>query len=296
MGIEHISSEPAKDDGHVRGLDSIEVGGIKLYGVTRGGVETCLMAPDLGVMFDIGMVPPGALKADRVLVSHAHADHMAGIHYLLAQRTLHRLGRVEIYMPAEAVEDVETILAAWARLEGPDARPYDFRITGVTPGKPWPISVDLNARPLRSTHRVPSIAWQIERLSRRLRPDLVGAPREKIIAARDAGEDINIRHAEPILCVSGDTQIELWDQNPDLMRCKVLVHEVTSWGDTPNTETTRMWGHTHVEEIISRCEQFEGEALVLVHRSMRHSRGEAERVVRERFPASVRDKVHVFGH
>jgi ribonuclease Z len=49
-----------------------------------------------------------------------------------------------------------------------------------------------------------------------------------------------------------------------------------------------------VDEVIEHAEKFEGEALVLVHRSLRHSFAQAEKIVRERFPASVRDKVHVF--
>jgi hypothetical protein len=32
-----------------------------------------------------------------------------------------------------------------------------------------------------------------------------------------------------------------------------------------------------------------------MHRSQRHSKMQAEQVVRERFPESVRDRVHVFG-
>jgi ribonuclease Z len=47
--------------------------------------------------------------------------------------------------------------------------------------------------------------------------------------------------------------------------------------------------------LIERAEQFTGEALVLVHRSMRHTRSEAETLVQRRFPAAMRDRVHVFG-
>ena len=60
--------------------------------------------------------------------------------------------------------------------------------------------------------------------------------------------------------------------------------------------STREWGHTHVDELIEHAERFEGEALVLVHRSLRHARSFAERVARERFPRAVRDKVFVFGN
>ena len=80
-----------------------------------------------------------------------------------------------------------------------------------------------------------------------------------------------------------------------MLRARVLVHEVTAWDDRRSVEEIRKWGHTHVEEMIPMAERFEGEALVLVHRSLRHSAQQAREIVAARFPASVKDRVHVFG-
>jgi ribonuclease Z len=76
----------------------------------------------------------------------------------------------------------------------------------------------------------------------------------------------------------------------------VLVHEVTSWDGRRDVAEMRAWGHTHVDEMAAVAEAFEGEALVLVHRSLRHRRSEARAIVQRRFPSTVRDRVHVFGH
>jgi ribonuclease Z len=102
-------------------------------------------------------------------------------------------------------------------------------------------------------------------------------------------------HTADLLCVTGDTQIELFRDEPRVRGCRVLVHEITAWDERRTVAETRAWGHTHVDEIIACAAEFEGDALVLVHRSPRHTRGQAEDVVRDRFPASIRDKVHVFG-
>jgi ribonuclease Z len=144
-------------------------------------------------------------------------------------------------------------------------------------------------------HRVPSLAWVIERSSWRLKHEHVGKEAGELGALRKQGVQITEPHVAPVLCVTGDTQIELFDREPLVRRSKVLVYEVTAWDDRRGVEEIRRWGHTHVDEMIERAEQFEGEALVLVHRSPRHTRGEAEQVVRERFPSSIRDRVHVFG-
>ena len=273
-------------------LDELRVGGLTLTGLTRGGVETCVMVQSLGLMFDVGMCPPGALKYQRILVSHGHADHLGGLPYLVSQHGLMSSPPPIVHMPEEVVAPMRQILACWSQIED-FALQADLR--GHAPGSRASVGRDLSALALRTSHRVPSLGWVIERTSHRLRPEFVGREPRDIAALRAAGEVITDSHVEPLLCVTGDTRIDFFDEHEVVRRCKVLVHEVTSWDDCRDVEVTRRWGHTHLDEVVARAEQFTGEALVLVHRSMRHSRAEAERIARERFPAGVRERVHVFG-
>lgn len=273
-------------------LDELRVGGLTLTGITRGGIETCVMVKELGVMFDVGMCPPGALKFPTILVSHGHADHLGGLPYLVSQHGLMSSPPPVVHMPEEIVAPIRQILACWSQIEDFELK-ADLR--GHPPGARVPVGRDLTALALRTSHRVPSLAWVIERTSHRLRAEFVGREPREIAALRAAGEVITDPHSEPILCVTGDTRIELFDEQEIVRRCRVLVHEVTSWDDRRDAAVTRRWGHTHLDEIVARAEQFTGEALVLVHRSMRHTRGEAEALVRERFPAAMQGRVHVFG-
>jgi ribonuclease Z len=275
-----------------RGLDALEVAGLKLVGVTRGGVETCVMVPTLGCMFDVGMCPPGALRYDKVLVSHGHADHLGGLPYLISQRGLMRAPPAQVHLPEEVVAPMRQILAGWSSIEGFH---YQVDLHGHAPGARVPVARDVVARALRTVHRVPSIGWLLERTTHRLRAEFVGREPRELAGLRASGVTITDSYTAPLLCVTGDTQIEFFDEHEEVRRCKVLVHEVTSWDDRRGVEETRKWGHTHVDEVIARVERFTGEALVLVHRSMRHTRREVEAIVRVRFPAAVRDRVHVFG-
>jgi ribonuclease Z len=273
-------------------LDELKVGGLTLAGITRGGVETCLMVKELGVMFDVGMCPPGALKYPTILVSHGHADHLGGLPYLVSQHGLMSSPPPVIHMPEEIVAPIAQILACWSQIE---AFTLKADLRGHAPGARVPVGRDLQALALRTSHRVPSLAWIVERTSHRLRAAYVGREPREIAALRAAGEVITDPHTEPLLCVTGDTRIEFFDEQEIARRCRVLVHEVTSWDERRDAEVTRRWGHTHLDELVARAEQFTGEALVLVHRSMRHTRGEAEALVKRRFPAAVLDRVHVFG-
>ncbi|TPV96800.1 MAG: MBL fold metallo-hydrolase [Myxococcales bacterium FL481] len=276
-----------------RGYEELKLDGLTLRGVSRGGVETCLMVPELGLMFDVGMCPRGAIKFDRVLVSHGHADHLGGLFYLLSQRSLMRRGAPDVYVPREILEPLQTIAAQWSAIE-------DFEL----PVRFWPCDPEqaialgdgLEALPLRSVHRVASLAYVISRTTQRLRSEFVGRPGPELAQLRRSGVRLTSPESTPILCVSGDTQIELFLGDARVRQSRVLVHEVTAWDGKRDRASTREWGHTHVDEMIACAERFEGDTLVLVHRSLRHSRADAERIVRERFPATIRDKVVVFGY
>jgi ribonuclease Z len=273
--------------------DRVEVGGFHIEGIAEGGIETNLRVPELKLMFDLGMCPPGALRYGQVLVSHGHADHLGGLHYFISQRGMMKLPSACVHLPAEIHEKVALLLATWSQIEGFD---YHFELCPAEPDQKRSVGRDLIATPIRTKHRIPSVAWMIERKTRRLHDAYRGLSGEEIGALRQQGEQVTHEVITPILCVTGDTTIDTFLNDERLRRCQVLVHECTSWDDQRDVASTRSYGHTHVDEWIQHAEKFEGEKLVLVHRSIRHTREFAEHVVAQRFPASVRDKVVVFGN
>jgi ribonuclease Z len=181
---------------------------------------------------------------------------------------------------------------AWSEIE--DFR-LEVELCGHAPGDEVELDRRHRARCFRSVHRVPSLSWLVERTTHRLRPEFAGKAAQELKALRNAGVEITQPHSCGELAVTGDTQIELWSAQPELRRARVLVYEVTSWDERRDVSQTRQWGHTHVDEMIEVAEMFEGDALVLVHRSPRHTKREAEAIVRQRFPSAVLDRVHVFG-
>ncbi len=274
------------------GFDELHVAGLTLRGVAQGGVRTCLMVPELDLMFDVAPYVRGMLRFDTILVSHGHQDHLGALPYLVSQRNLMRSGPPDVHVPAEIVAPLGRIFDAWSEIEGFD---LPVHLHGHAPEDEVAVRSDLVARCVRSRHRVPSLAWIVERHSQRLRPEFRDTPGPELGRLRREGVPITYPHVEPLLAVTGDTRIELFLEEPRLRACRVLVHEVTSWDERRTVAETRGWGHTHVDEMIAHCEAFEGEALVLVHRSLRHRKRDAEAIVAERFPAAMRDRIHVFG-
>lgn len=275
------------------GEDELRVGGLTLRGVTRGGIQTCLMCPELGLMFDAGGRVPGQLRYDTILISHGHQDHLGGLPTLISQRKLAGLSAATVHVPVEIFDPLGAIFAAWAKIEDFE---LEVDLKAYEPEQRVEFGKGVHGLPIRSVHRVPSLCWLVERTTSKLLPQYVGLTSDEIRQLRHNDVTITESTTAGLLCVTGDTQIELFVRDERVRRARVLVHEVTAWDDRRTVEEIRGWGHTHVDELIPLVEQFEGEALVLVHRSPRHTRAEAEQVVQQRFPAAVRDKVHVFGH
>ncbi|HET6585807.1 MAG TPA: MBL fold metallo-hydrolase, partial [Nannocystaceae bacterium] len=261
-------------------------------GVTRGGIRTCLMVPQLDLMFDVGGPVRGQLKFGTILVSHGHQDHLGDLPYLLSQRQLAGLPPPTVHVPREIDDPLRRIIAAWGEIEG---FTLGIELVPHDPGDVVALARGVTATCFRTTHRVPSLAWLVTRTSGRLRPEYVGKSGPELAELRKQGVHVTEPHEVDLLCVTGDTQIELFLAEPRVRACKVLVHEITAWDERRTVDETRAWGHTHVDELIAVAERFDGDALVLVHRSPRHTWTQAAEVVRTRFPAAVRDKVHVFG-
>lgn len=276
----------------IEGQDELLVAGLTLRGVTRGGIQTCLMVPELDLMFDVGGTVPGQLRHGRILVTHGHQDHLGGLPYLVSQRRLSGLPPPEVHVPIEIEDPLRRIFAAWSEIEGVALQP---RIVAHAPEDTVELGRGLRATCVRAVHRVPTLSWLVSRRTERLLPQFVACSGPEIAARRRAGEIITETTETALLAITGDTQIDLVLGDDRLWRHKVLVHEVTAWDDRRTVAEVRGWGHTHVDELIACAERFEGEALVLVHRSPRHTRSQAEALVRARFPASVRERVHVFG-
>ena len=276
----------------VAGYDELHVAGLTLRGVSQGGLHTCLMVPELDLMFDVGALPKGSLRHETILVSHGHHDHLGSLPHLVSRRSLMRSAAPTVHVPQEVHEPLQAIFSAWSQIE-------DFELpVHLVPHAPEDrvqVRRDLVATCIRSVHRVPSLTWLVERCTRRLRDEFQGLEGAALRQLRQDGIEVTEPHFTPLLCVTGDTQIDLFAHDDRLRQCAVLVHEVTSWDDHRNVEQMRQWGHTHVDEMIEHCTRFEGAALVLVHRSLRHSKRQAEEIVRTSFPGEIRDRVHVFG-
>jgi len=268
------------------------VDGIRIEGLSIGGLETSIDLPDFKVAMDIGRVPDAVVARPVVLLTHAHMDHMGGVAWHCATRSLRGLPPPRYALERCHAEPFARMMDAWRAL---DRSEMAHELQLVSPGDEVELHGGRKARAFRSTHIVPTLGWCVLETRRKLRAELAGKPREAILAAREAGLPVQEETEIPLLSFCGDTTIDVLEREELPRRSQVLVLECTFLDDTVPVPEARAKGHVHVDEICERAHLFEDVGtLVLSHVSPRWPPGVARRILDRRLPAALRAKCEYF--
>jgi ribonuclease Z len=273
-------------------MERLSIAGVTLDGVAQGGWQTAIHIPEARAIFDAGMMLP--VSTDHIFITHGHPDHIGALPAIVARRAIKDTGKpLSIHVPAGIADEVRTALEAMDRVFG-DRTERPWRLFGREHGDVVPTGQGAAVRALRTFHGVASCGWAVEKTVRKLKAEFVGRSGPEIMALREQGVVITDEVTNTVAVIPGDTTIEFLLREERARTAKVLLHEVTFWDDRSSVEGCRRFGHTHVDEMIEHCDKFEGDALVLVHRSLKHKRAEVEEILHKRFPAAMLPKIHLF--
>lgn len=274
-------------------MEKITVAGITLEGFAQGGWQTAIHCPEAKCIFDMGVMLPVAVE--HYFLTHGHPDHASALPYIVARRGLQDAQRkAKIYVPEPLAGAVQALIDSADYLYGGRRGEARAEVVSVKINDSISLKGGMAVRSVRTYHDAPACGWAVEQTTRKLKPEFVGMEGSEIGRLRQEGISVTDDVTGTALVVPGDTKIEFLLNCEQARRAKVLTHEVTYWDDQSSPEKCRAYGHTHVDEMIEHCEKFEGEALVLVHRSMKYKRAEVEKILKLRFPSAMLPKIHLF--
>jgi ribonuclease Z len=263
--------------------------GIRVEGLSIGGVETSIDLPELKLCFDIGRSPDSAVLRPTVLFTHAHMDHMGGVAWHAATRALRGMPAPTYVVPRENARDFEELFAVWRRL---DRSELDHRVVPLSPGEEWMLPNGLAARPFRSPHRAPCQGYALVRRRKHLRAEFAGLPQEEIRRLRqDGGVDVTEVAEIPELAFTGDTLIDVLEREEIVRRARLLILECTFLDDRVGVADARSTGHVHLDEIAERAQLFANEAILLTHFSARYTPAEIVAALDQKLPPELRARV-----
>jgi len=262
-----------------------------LRGVTRAGIGTCFLLPSLDIAFDVAQGFLELARVSRFFITHGHMDHASGIPYLISQRALAHVTAPIFYMPESMVLPMKNIISNWEEIEG---YKYQYYFHPIQVGEEVMLRADLLVRPFTAYHRIPALGYTLFRRKKRLKAEFKGLSGNRIRDLRKSGQQVEEFWEEPEISFSGDTKIDFFDKNEVVRKSRILVMEVTYLDERKGVDQARKWGHVHLDELIPRLSQFQGEKILITHLSARYSVSECERILDKRVPQNLRHKIEVF--
>lgn len=271
---------------------TIQVGGLKLYGVSVGAVETCICVPSLSLAFDAGRCPPGAIAMQFMAITHGHCDHVHGLPLHVATRNLQKMTQPTYFVPPAIQEDVENLVDAVARLERSS---FESKIIALGGGESVPLKAGWLLRAFRTSHTVPSQGYIVYNTRKKLKQEYVGMKGKEIGAMREQGIDVSRQIDVPELAFTGDTTLQAICDSEDCRKARILITEMTFLDNECTAADARQFGHIHLDEVIERKEVFEeNDHVVFTHFSARYSNAEIMAAM-EKLPRELREKAVAFG-
>jgi ribonuclease Z len=267
----------------------LSTGPYTVRGLSVGGVYTTLQVPELGVLLDVGLPLRAYCAADRIFISHGHADHIGGLMGLLGVRgMMNKPAPPRLFVPAEIAEPLLDMLAAASRMQ---RYPFDVELAPMKPHDELLVANNLWVRAFRTHHPVPSLGYQFFRRVLKLKPEFSDLPGPEIVRRKKAGEPLFREEEQLELCYATDTLVRVLETNPSMLESRVLILECTFYDERKSLEDSRAGCHIHLDELIPLVERFHNQHIVLMHTSQIYSPSEARDILLRRCPRSFTDRV-----
>lgn len=202
-----------------------------------------------------------------VFVSHGHLDHIGGLGYWASQRFLNSMPPATLLVPQGIEQDVRSLLADFARLEG--GRPYEVTVVGVGDGGTHQLRRDVDLSFFSTDHWVPTLGTRIIWHKRHLKAELAHLPEPEIARRRRAGVEVTEVCSIPLLSYCADSGPALLEDRPEVFSSEIVLVECSFFKKGDRDRAAR-YGHTHLDDLKPHLEAMSCRHLVLLHASRRH--------------------------
>jgi ribonuclease Z len=267
-------------------------GGLTIEGWSRAGIQSYWRIPELKVGFDLGGIPWDFTAVAHWFVSHGHLDHLMALPGLLARRGMLKYPPPTVCLPAEIVDDVRALLAAWKAL---DRAALECTLIGLGPGESAYLSALHHVTAFPTEHPIPSRGYVVWERRQKLRDEFAGLPGDRLRQLREAGEELSVEVCVPLVCYTGDTGPGGLDADPAVYQAKVLITELSFARPEHTPAKIHAFGHLHLNDFVERAERFQNELIIAAHVTSRDDPADVARWAADRLPAGLRERVKVWG-
>jgi ribonuclease Z len=271
---------------------SLALNGLTIEGYSRAMVQSVWRVPEFDIGFDAGAMPWQFLNTAHWFISHTHLDHLAALPVLVSRREIMGFPvGTTIYLPESMVDPVWEMLQLWEKL---DRGPMGCSLKGLQAGDEVEIGREHLVKAYAMVHPVPALGYILWERRHKLKPEYAGLPGDHIRDLKKQGVEVTFEHRSPLFAYTGDTSPQGLDENPDFLRAKFLVTEMTFTRPNHPRENVHAYGHMHLEDFVERADRFENERVIVGHVSSRYELSEAQEAAAQRLPERLRERVMIW--
>lgn len=242
--------------------------GLTIDGYSRAAVQSYWRIAELKIGFDLGAQPWDFMALPRYFISHPHLDHIAAIPSYIARRRMMKMEPPTIYLPDYAVATVDQMLKVVSRLDR-GRMPCD--LIPIRENQEIELSRELVVSTHAMKHSIPALGFIVWERRRKLKPEYQDFSGEQIRDIKLQGVEVTFETRIPLVAYTGDTAPEGLDRNPDMLRAKVLITEMTFLAPDHRKDRIHKDGHMHLDDFVERKDLFRNDLIICGHFSVRYN-------------------------
>ena len=249
-----------------------------IYGYSRGGEKTCIVIPELDVVFDFGYVESKAIPINNKLISHGHIDHIGSLHTDHYFRWSNKILKQQQYiMPEQCMNPYKMVISGFAHMNngkiGKINMITELKNITLTSSENCidnmtPLTNEYYCKSFLMDHRIVSFGYIIYRKSKKLKPEYIGLNKSDYIELKKSGIEITNEIYSPVVGYTGDTSINGLLNNIDFFDVPILLMECT--GFDQDDIDIRLDNHIHLNDIYEHKNKFNCQKIILYHISPKY--------------------------
>ena len=242
--------------------------------------------------FDLGLQPWSFMATPTWFVSHTHLDHIAALPVYVSRRRMMKMEPPTIYLPAVRQSTTSSVCSrAFSGWTGAGL-PVDAHRAGAGPGD-RAVARAGRHRPADPAHH-PLAGLPRLGARKKLKPEYQGFTATRSATCGSPASRFPARSACPGVAYLGDTAPAGLDVCPDVYRAEILILEMTFVSPQERPDRIHKYGHMHLDDILQRADRFENDWIIASHFSTRLPPPVIERIIRQRLPQSLKDRLKVW--
>ncbi|MGA2034262.1 MAG: metal-dependent hydrolase [Thermoguttaceae bacterium] len=264
---------------------------LTIEGYSRAAVQTYWRVPELKLGFDLGAQPWSFMGTPTWFVSHTHMDHLVALPVYVARRRMMKMEPPVIYLPEAAVEPMQRILRLFSRM---DRGRLPCELVPTRAGDEIQLSRELVVTVSATCHTVPSLGFVVWQRRRKLKPEFLGLPGEKIRDLRLAGTEITSEVRIPRVAYLGDSSPKGLDDCQAMFAAEILIMELTFVAPSHRKDKIHKFGHMHLDDFLERRDRFANELVIASHFSTRYHANQIRQHVEKAVPDMLGGRLHLW--